>query len=94
MLRITFPAEQGNKAFRDGSLQETLQSFMKEHKPEAAYFLPQQGMRCALLFFDLKATNDIPRVVEPLFHRLNATVEMTPVMNADDLMAGIEKVKL
>jgi hypothetical protein len=94
MLRVTFPVEEGNRAMRDGTLAKSLQSFMEEHRPEAAYFLPQQGMRAALFFLDMKDTTDIPRTVEPLFHGLNAAVEITPAMNVDDLQAGLRKVKL
>ena len=45
MLHVTIPVEQGNKAIKDGSLAKTFQSFMEEHKPEAAYFYPHKGMR-------------------------------------------------
>ena len=94
MLRVTIPVEQGNKAIKEGSLAKTFQAFMEEHKPEAAYFYPHKGMRSALFFFDLKDTTDIPRIVEPPFHLLNAEIEVTPVMNADDLKAGLAKVRL
>jgi hypothetical protein len=94
MLRVTIPAEQGNKAFRDGSLGKTLQTFMEEHKPEAAYFHSHNGMRSATFYFDLKDTVDIPRIAEPLFANLHAEIEAMPVMNANDLMAGLAKVKL
>jgi len=94
MLHVTIPVEQGNKAIKDGSLAKTFQSFMEEHKPEAAYFYPHRGMRTGGFYFDLKDTTDIPRIVEPLFHHLNAEIEATPVMNADDLKAGLAKVRL
>jgi len=94
MLRVTIPVEHGNKAIKDGSLAKTIQSFMDEHRPEAAYFFPQNGRRAALFFLDLKDTTDIPRIGEPLFIHLNADLEVTPVMSADDLKAGLAKVKL
>jgi len=93
MLRVTIPVEQGNKAIKDGSLAKTLQAFMDEHKPEAAYFLPYKGMRTALFFFDMRDTTDIPRIAETMFIGLNAAIGMIPVMNADDLKAGLAKVK-
>jgi hypothetical protein len=94
MLRVTIPVEQGNKAIKDGSLAKAVQAFMEEHKPEAAYFLTQNGLRTGLFFFDLKDTTDIPRIAESMFHGLNAAIEMTPAMNAADLKAGLGKVKL
>ena len=42
----------------------------------------------------MKDTTDIPRIVELPFHLLNAEIEVTPVMNADDLKAGLAKVRL
>jgi len=94
MLRVTIPVEHGNKVIKDGSLAKTFQSFIEEHKPEAAYFLADKGLRSGLFVFDLKDTTDIPRIAEPLFHHLNASIEATPVMNADDLRAGLGKVRL
>ena len=94
MLHVTVPVEQGNKAIKDGSLAKTIQSFMDEHKPEATYFFAREGKRTALFVLDLKDTTDIPRIAEPLFHHLNAAIEATPVMNAEDLKAGLGKVKL
>ena len=94
MLRVTIPVEQGNKAIKDGSLAKTFQALMEEHKPEGAYFHAHQGKRSGVFYFDLKDTTDIPRIVEPLFMHLNAEIEATPVMNADDLKAGLAKVKL
>jgi hypothetical protein len=94
MLRVTIPVEQGNKAIKDGSLARTFQSFIEEHKPEAAYFYPHKGQRTGVFYFDLKDTTDIPKIVEPPFHYLNAEIEVTPVMNAEDLKVGLSKVKL
>lgn len=94
MLRVTIPVEHGNKAITDGTLAKTFQSFMEEHRPEAAYFSPSEGMRSPLFVFDMKDTTDIPRIAESMFIGLNAAIEMTPVMNADDLEAGLRKARL
>jgi hypothetical protein len=94
MLHVTIPVEHGNKTIKDGSLAKTLQAFMEEHKPEAAYFFPHEGLRSALFVFDMKDATDIPPIGEPLFHHLNAAIVATPVMNAADLKTGLGKVKL
>ena len=65
---------------------------MTKLKPEAAYFTPLDGKRAGMIFFDLADPSQIVEVVEPLFHDLNATTELTPVMNADDLRKGLGKV--
>ena len=91
LLKVSMPVEQGNRALKDGSLPKTIQTLIQELRPEASYFFAEQGRRTALFVFDLKDPAQIPQVVEPLFATLNAAVEMVPVMNADELKAGLEK---
>jgi hypothetical protein len=67
---------------------------MQELNPEAAFFTVVDGVRTGFMFFDLKDARDLPRLPEPLFIGLNASIELTPAMNADDLKAGLGKVKL
>jgi len=91
MLKFTLPVEKGNQAFKDGSLGKTLESIMKKLKPEAAYFLPSDGKRSGMIFFDLAEPSQIVEIAEPLFSKLNAAVEIVPVMNSDDLRKGIAR---
>ncbi|HLW47853.1 MAG TPA: DUF3303 family protein [bacterium] len=93
LLRVTFPVEAGNKAIQNGALPETMQNMLATLEPEAAYFFPQDGKRGGFIVFDLKDPSDIPSIAEPLFQRLHATVEFTPVMNANDLRAGLSRLK-
>jgi hypothetical protein len=92
MMRVTIPVEAGNRGIADGTLPKTLEAAMENLKPEAAYFLPSGGERSALLFFDLADASDIPSIAEPFFQNLNASVEFSPVMNAEDLQAGLGKL--
>ena len=92
MMRVTIPVDAGNKAIRENSLPKLMQSFHEQFKPEAAYFFADNGKRSALFVFDLKEPSQIPSIVEPLFMGLNAAVEFVPVMNADDLRSGLERV--
>jgi hypothetical protein len=91
MLRFTIPVEQGNQAYKDGSLGKTMETIMKKLKPEAAYFAPMDGKRAGMLFFDVAEPSQIIEAVEPLFSGLNAAVELIPVMNGDDLRKGLAK---
>ena len=50
------------------------------------------GKRARMIFFDLAEPSQIVEVVEPLFLDLNATTELVPVMNGDDLRKGLSKV--
>jgi hypothetical protein len=92
MLRVSFPVEQSNKAIKDGSLPQLMGKMLEQLKPEAAYFFPDNGRRTALFVFDLKEPAQIPTVVEPFFEALHAEAYLTPVMNADDLKAGLGKL--
>lgn len=93
MLKISFPIEKGNEAFADGSLGTKLESFMKQWKPEAAYFFPENGKRSALFVLDLTDSSQVVQVSEMFFLSLDADVTLTPVMNPQDLRAGIEKTR-
>jgi hypothetical protein len=91
MLKFTLPVEKGNQAFNDGSLGRAMDSIMSKLKPEAAYFVPSDGKRSGMIFFDLAEPSQIVEVVEPFFLNLNAAVELVPVMNGDDLRKGLAK---
>ena len=92
MLKFTFPVEKGNAAIKDGSLGRTMELIMSKLKPEAAYFSPLDGQRGGMIFFDLAEPSQIVETVEPLFLNLNASTELVPVMNGDDLRKGLAKV--
>ena len=92
MLRFSLPVERGNQAIKDGSIGKTIESLMKTLKPEAAYFGTLNGKRGGMMFFDLAEPSQIIQVAEPLFLGLDATVEFSPVMNADDLRKGLAKM--
>jgi hypothetical protein len=91
LIRLEIPAEAGNAAIRDGSLQRTLEKAMEELKPEAAYFGEMNGNRGGFLVIDLADVSDMPRVAERFF-MLGATVEMCPAMTAQDVAVGLEKL--
>jgi hypothetical protein len=92
MLRWTVPVEKGNQAIKDGSIAKTIEALTEELKPEAAYFLAEDGKRAGMLFFDMADPAQIPQVAEKLFLNLDAAVEFVPVMNADDLRRALERV--
>lgn len=91
MLKISIPVESGNKGVKEGVLPKTVQEFVDKMKPESCYFTAEGGKRTAYFVFDLRDPTLIPTVAEPFFMTLNASIEMSPVMNLDDLKAGIEK---
>ena len=92
MMRAMIPVEAGNVGLSDGTLPATLQQVAKLVEPEAVYVGTEDGVRRVLIFFDLKDPSDIPAVTEPFFLKANASVELLPVMNQDDLRAGMAKL--
>jgi hypothetical protein len=92
MLRWTVPAEKGNQAIKDGSIGRTIESLLQELKPEAAYFLTNDGRRAGMVFFDMTDPAQIPQIAEQLFQNFDAAVEFVPVMNSDDLRRALERV--
>ncbi len=92
MLRWTVPAEKGNAMIEDGSMGTVIEEVVAKTKPEAAYFLAQDGKRSGMLFFDMKEPADIPRIAEILFQGANASVEFIPVMNTDDLHKALDSL--
>ena len=92
LIKFTIPVEAGNAGISDGTLPKVIGEVVDRLKPEAAYFFPDRGLRSGIMVFDMKDASDIPSVVEPLFRGLNASVEIMPAMNADDLKKGLAKV--
>ena len=89
LLKVKIPTEQGNRAVRDGSLGKMLEATVGKLKAEAAYFIAEDGLRCALIFFDMKDSAQMPAIAEPLFIGFDANLEFLPAMNADDLRKGL-----
>ena len=92
MLRAQIPVESGNAAIKSGKLPEVIKRTMDKLKPEAAYFFPYEGERTCIMVFDMQDQSQIPGVGEPLFMELDATFEIFPVMNAEDLMKGLSQL--
>jgi hypothetical protein len=92
MLKVSIPAEAGNSAIKDGSLPKIMADSLERLKPEAAYFLAENGLRTAIMVIDVADPSDIPRIAEPFFAGFNAGVSLQPVMTADDLKKGLSKL--
>ncbi len=91
LLKVQMPTEPGNAAIKDGSLPQIIGSSLEALKAEAAYFIAEDGMRTALIFFDMKDSSEIPPAVEPFFLGLGAEITVVPAMNAQDMQAGVSK---
>ena len=86
LLRVSIPVEAGNAAVKAGTLGSSIEKFLADLKPEAAYFFADDnGNRSGSIVFDLKDSSDIPGIAEPWFLAFNAKVSFRPVMNVQDL---------
>jgi hypothetical protein len=91
LMKVQIPTEAGNAAIKDGSLPQIVGKVLEAVKAEAAYFTSDEGMRTALIFFDMADSSEIPPAAEPFFMGLNARITFAPVMNADEMRAGVGK---
>jgi hypothetical protein len=91
LLKATIPVGRGNAAINDRSIQQIIQKSADALKPEAMYFFPSQGQRCAMFIFDMVEASDLVAAVEPLWLALEADIDLVPCMNIDDLQAGFQK---
>jgi hypothetical protein len=92
MARITMQSEQGSRAVRDGTIGKLMQNTVERWKPEAMYFTANDGKRCAYIIFDMADSADMPPFAEPFFSELAADVEISPVMNTEDLQKGLSRL--
>jgi hypothetical protein len=83
LVKVSFPVEAGNAAAKNGF--KIIQKILKQQNPEAAYFIADGGQRTGILIIDMKDASDLPRIPEPWFLALNASIEATPAMIAEDL---------
>lgn len=91
LMKVVIPTEAGNAAIENEVLPKTFGAFIEKWKPEAAYFIADNGQRTGILVFDLKDATDIPSAAESFFMNLNAKIYCTPAMDAADMKSGVEK---
>jgi hypothetical protein len=85
LFKFKIPVEAGNSAAKEGKLGSTMESILADQKPEAVYFLDDDGKRTAYVFVDIQDNSQIPATVEPWALAFNASFEAHPVMNPEDL---------
>ena len=92
MVKVHMDTAASNRAIKDGSLPKAIKAFIEKHKPEASYFLPENGHRTSYFFLDMKDNSQIPAIVEGWWQIGEASVSVTPAMNADDLGRGLQNL--
>ena len=89
MMKAKMDTAAASKAIQDGRLPTVMQSMLEQLKPEAAYFGPDGGQRTAFIVFQMDDPSQLPSISEPLFSEFNATIEIFPVMDREDLERGL-----
>jgi hypothetical protein len=89
-MKVQIPTAAGNAAIKDGTLPQIMGKALDALNAEAAYFTSEDGMRTGLIF-DLADSTGIPPAAEPFFMGLDAKIAFAPVMNADEMRAGVGK---
>ena len=92
MILVELDTEAGNKQITDGSMGKSLEEVLGMLKPEAAYFYAHHGHRAMTLVVDAPDEASIVTMCEPFWTQLNANVEVTPCMNAEDLRGGLSRL--
>lgn len=85
MLKAQWDMDAGNDVISSGKAPATIEAILKELKPEAAYFIAENGMRTSVLFLDIENPSQLPAIAEPWFLAFNAKVDVTPCMKIEDL---------
>ncbi len=91
MMRVSIPNDPVSDPVKDGRLPKTVMAFVKKMKPEACYFTTYFGERTAFFVLDMKDSSLMPTAAEPFFTDLGAGVDFSPVMNLEEMRAGIQK---
>ncbi len=83
-VKAVLPNESGNAFCADPERKHKMEALMGAIKPEAAYFGLSQGQRTVFCIVDIKSSEELTRISEPLWLALKADVEFTPVMSQDE----------
>jgi len=92
MLHVAMDTETSNRLVQDGTMGSTIEGILAALKPEAAYFHAQDGRRGFTLVVDAPDGAALPSFAEPMWLQLGASVEVEPVMNAEELAAGLSRL--
>ncbi len=89
MLRFSIPVQKGNEAASDGTMALALRELVEKVKPEAAYFHLDDGCRAGTIIFNASDHSQMAMINEPLFAKLDAKIDIQPVISLDELLDKI-----
>lgn len=86
MLQFTIPVEKGNEAAADGSISQVIKDVTDQLRAESAYFYLRNGKRAGMIIFEESDVSRLTAINEPLFAKLNAEIDIRPVLNLEELL--------
>jgi hypothetical protein len=92
LMTVEMDTEASNRGIKDGSLPKLMESALERLQPEAAYFTTHEGHRTAYIVLDIAEPAQMVQMAEPFFIGLNAKVNWSPAMNAEDLREGLSRL--
>ena len=92
MLRVAIDTDRANRMMAEGTLGSTIEEILAGIGPEAVYFHTLGGRRAITLVADVPDGASMPSLNEPFWQHLGATVEVEPVLTADELGVGLSRL--
>ncbi len=85
LVKVTLDTESANATIRDGSMMEKMQKILGEIKPEAAYFVAENGSRTQYLVVNADDVTSLQTLTEPWWLLFNADVSIFPAFTLQDM---------
>lgn len=93
LLKASLNTEKANDVIRSGKMPQLMQEAVANIQPEAAYFTLDHGVRTVYMVLDMEDSSQMPALGEPFLLDLDAEIDVTPVMNAEDLQTGLSQLR-
>ena len=95
LVKATIPVEMGNALVRDPNMGKRMEDILGDLKPEAVYFVEDDGQRTMYLVVHIDDASQLATIAEPLWLSLKADVKVMPAMVQADLekaMASLQNL--
>ena len=93
MTRIAIETEAGNRLCKDKDFSKKMEMLMGDLRPETAYFCVENGKRTLYCVVNADSNSDLPRIAEPFWLGLKASVEFIPAMDKNDFAKAATHVE-
>lgn len=85
LVKTTIDTQIGSELIKSGKMGPAMQEIMGQMKPEAAYFIEENGVRTQILIINIDDASQLPSIAEPWWQTFGGKVEVHPAMVAEDL---------